>query len=65
MAYMDRDSILDQMYEKQIFIVEILDFKMHVKRNNAYNNKDIINLGFIIIIYIYYILISMHFRIML
>ena len=54
MAYRDEDSILDQQYEKQIFLAfyfENLKFKvwfkkMHILRNTALYNKELIKLGF-------------------
>ena len=54
MAYRDGDSILDQNYTKQIcsaFYYEDLKFqewfkKMHIWRNTALNNKELIKYWF-------------------
>ena len=54
MSYRDEDSILEQKYEKQIswylyyedFIIQKWLKKMHIKRNTAHNNKELIKLGF-------------------
>ena len=53
MAYRDEDSILDQIYAKQIFSAfyyEDLRFqegfkKMHIKGNTGLYNKELIQLG--------------------
>ena len=54
MSYREEDSIVDQKYEKQIhilgslcrFILLQVIKKMHIQRNTAHNNKELIKLCF-------------------
>ena len=51
MAFRDEDSILDQIYEKQIFPAFYQNSKSDLRkciflRNTALNNKDLLKLGF-------------------